>query len=62
MFELMLVLHLLGAALWTGGNLVLALGVLPDALRQLAWHIAGVTTLSVLFVVVGAGFRTSGLL
>ena len=146
MFKLMLVLHLLGAAIWTGGHLVLALGILPGALRQrsiapiqafeavyeriglpallmqvgtgfwllqrlfpshaawvdvstpwgqlialkfvllaatiglaldarlrliprldesrltsLAWHIAGVTTLSVLFVVVGAGFRTGGL-
>jgi putative copper export protein len=29
----LLFLHLLGAAIWTGGHLVLALGVLPRALR-----------------------------
>lgn len=29
---LLLVLHLLGASIWTGGHLVLALGVLPKAL------------------------------
>ncbi len=30
----LLVLHLLGAAIWTGGHLVLALGVLPGALSR----------------------------
>ncbi len=30
----LLLLHLLGAAIWTGGHLVLALGVLPAALRH----------------------------
>jgi len=30
----LLFIHLLGAAIWTGGHLVLALGVLPRALRQ----------------------------
>lgn len=30
----LLFLHLLGAAIWTGGHLVLALGVLPLALRR----------------------------
>lgn len=31
---LLLFLHLIGAAVWTGGHLVLALGVLPLALRR----------------------------
>lgn len=146
MYTVMLILHLLGAAIWTGGHLVLALGILPGALRQrsvapiqafeavyeriglpalivqiltglwlayrllpdpaawldlsspwtrlftfkftllaltlglaidarlrliphldesrlpsLAWHIIGITTLSVLFVITGVGFRTGGL-
>ncbi len=26
--------HVLSATIWTGGHLVLALGVLPDALRR----------------------------
>jgi putative copper export protein len=30
----LLFVHVLGAAIWTGGHLVLALGVLPRALRQ----------------------------
>lgn len=30
---ILLFLHLLGAAIWTGGHLVLAIGVLPTALR-----------------------------
>ena len=30
----LLFLHILGAAIWTGGHLVLALGVLPTALRR----------------------------
>lgn len=30
----LLFFHLLGAAIWTGGHLVLALGVLPQALRR----------------------------
>jgi putative copper export protein len=30
----LLFIHLLGAAIWTGGHLVLALGVLPLALRR----------------------------
>ncbi len=146
MYKLVLILHIIGAAIWTGGHLVLALSVLPDALRRrsldrlqqfeatyeriglpalivqvltglwlahhflpdagawlnlsspwtqlvafkllllaatlglaadarlrlipqldesrlasLAWHIAGITTLSVLFVITGVGFRTGGL-
>ena len=32
-YRLFLVLHLLGAALWVGGHLVLSLAVLPRALR-----------------------------
>ena len=34
MYALMLFLHLLGAAVWTGGHLVLAFTVLPRALRR----------------------------
>ncbi|GIX31717.1 MAG: hypothetical protein KatS3mg124_2189 [Porticoccaceae bacterium] len=34
MSGLLLFFHLLGAAVWTGGHLVLALGVLPEALRR----------------------------
>ncbi len=34
MLFLLLLVHLLGAAIWTGGHLVLALGVLPRALRR----------------------------
>jgi putative copper export protein len=34
MFKLALVLHILGATVWTGGHLVLSLTVLPRALRQ----------------------------
>ncbi|QFG53785.1 copper resistance protein CopD [Chryseobacterium sp.] len=32
--HLLLVLHLLGAAIWVGGHLVLALGILPEVLRN----------------------------
>lgn len=144
MYTWILLLHLLGAAVWTGGHLVLALGLLPQALKArdpqrllafervyeriglpalllqivtglwlaarllppglwladgglvgrlivakllllaataalalharlrlipgltaarlplLAWHIAGVTAFSVLFVAVGVAFRTGG--
>lgn len=34
MFKLALVLHILGAAVWAGGHLVLSLTVLPRALRS----------------------------
>ena len=34
MYNFILLLHLLGATLWTGGHLVLALVVLPRALRN----------------------------
>jgi putative copper export protein len=33
-FAMLLSVHLLGAAIWTGGHLVLATGVLPDAWRR----------------------------
>lgn len=33
-FPLLVILHVLGATIWTGGHLVLALTVLPRALRQ----------------------------
>jgi putative copper export protein len=32
--KLIILVHVLGATIWTGGHLVLALGVLPDALRR----------------------------
>ncbi|MDH3570137.1 MAG: copper resistance protein CopD, partial [Gemmatimonadota bacterium] len=32
--KLVILVHVLGATIWTGGHLVLALGVLPDALRR----------------------------
>lgn len=34
MFKFALVLHILGASVWTGGHLVLSLTILPRALRQ----------------------------
>ncbi len=34
MIKLALILHLLGATVWTGGHLVLAIGFLPKALRD----------------------------
>jgi putative copper export protein len=34
LFTLLVTLHALAATVWTGGHLVLALGVLPRALRQ----------------------------
>jgi putative copper export protein len=34
MFKLALILHILGASVWTGGHLVLSLTILPRALRQ----------------------------
>jgi len=34
MYNFILLLHLLGATLWTGGHLVLALAILPRALRN----------------------------
>lgn len=146
MYKLILMLHVIGATIWTGGHLVLAFGILPGALRRrsleqiqqfetsferiglpalvaqvltglwlahyflpdasawrnwaspltqliafklilltvtlglaidarlrliprldesrlpsLAWHIVGVTVLSVLFVIAGVSFRTGGL-
>ncbi len=34
MYGMILLLHLLGATIWTGGHLVLALGILPRVLRE----------------------------
>jgi uncharacterized membrane protein len=34
MYQLMLILHVLGATVWTGGHLVLAITILPQALRR----------------------------
>lgn len=33
-YATVLILHVLGATVWTGGHLVLALGILPGALRE----------------------------
>ncbi len=33
-YKLILILHVIGATIWTGGHLALALGILPGALRQ----------------------------
>ncbi|MBD2425278.1 hypothetical protein [Phormidium sp. FACHB-1136] len=76
LFKLLIILHTLGATVWTGGHLVLLLGTLAlaiharffiipnlsaETLKSLAFHIVGVTTLAVLFVVLGAGIRLGGL-
>ncbi len=34
MYQLILTLHVLAATIWTGGHLVLALGILPDVLKN----------------------------
>jgi len=34
MYQLLLVLHVLGATVWVGGHLVLSLAILPRALRE----------------------------
>lgn len=34
MYQAVLILHLLGATLWTGGHILLSLTVLPEALRK----------------------------
>lgn len=34
MYKVILLLHLLGATIWTGGHLVLALGILPRVLAE----------------------------
>ncbi|MFA5630172.1 MAG: hypothetical protein WC997_01565 [Porticoccaceae bacterium] len=46
MYGLILLLPILGATIWTGGHIVLAVTVLPGVL------------LSILFVVAGLSFRT----
>ena len=33
-YRLLLILHLLGAAIWVGGHLILAIAILPRALRR----------------------------
>lgn len=33
-YAILISLHLLGAAIWTGGHMILALGILPGALRS----------------------------
>jgi len=37
-FSLLVIVHSLAATVWTGGHLMLDLGVLPKALRALAIH------------------------
>ncbi|HPA95904.1 MAG TPA: hypothetical protein PLT41_07520 [Thermoanaerobaculia bacterium] len=59
MYATILLLHILGATIWTGGHLVLAVTILPPRpARALAWHVVPVTIVSILFVVVGISFRT----
>ncbi|WP_043325275.1 hypothetical protein [Cyanobium gracile] len=69
-----MIVHALAATVWTGGHLVLDLGVLPRArlrlipnlsdanLSGLAWHICAITALAIAFVVVGALIRLGGVL
>ena len=61
MRALLLTLHILGACVWTGGHLVLAITVLPRALARRDAHIVIVTALAVALVVVGTSFQTGGL-
>jgi uncharacterized membrane protein len=70
-FPLLVIVHALAATVWTGGHLVLDLGVLPSALRaQSAAQIRafedtfeplGLTALAIAFVVVGGLIRLGGL-
>lgn len=39
LYQVVLLLHLLGASVWTGGHLVLTISILPRALRQSDPHI-----------------------
>ena len=32
--HLLLIFHLLGAAIWVGGHLILAIGILPEVLKK----------------------------
>jgi len=50
---LLLTLHVLGACVWTGGHLVLAVAVLPRAVARRDSAVA--------LVVVGVSFQTGGL-
>ncbi len=56
--KLALLLITVGLALHA--RLVLIPRLSPDTLPGLAWHIVGVTLVSVLFVLVGVGLRTGG--
>lgn len=55
-----LLLLLATAALALHARLRLIPGLTAARLPLLAWHVAGVTTFSVLFVATGAAFRTGG--
>ncbi len=69
-FALLVTVHALAAAVWSGGHLVMDLGVLPQALReQSAQRIRafeemseplGLSALAIAFVVVGALIRLGG--
>jgi len=70
-FPFLVIVHALAATVWTGGHLVLDLGVharlrlipnLTDTnLGGLACHIRAITALAIAFVVVGALIRLGGL-
>lgn len=64
LLKILIILPTLGTTVGTGGHLVLAFTVLPKTLknREHDYHILGVTTLAVLFVIVGARIRIGGLL
>lgn len=57
---LKLLLLLTTAAFAVHARLRLIPRLTPETLPALAWHIVPVTILSVLFVIVGVGFRTGG--
>jgi uncharacterized membrane protein len=70
-FPVLVIIHALAATVWTGGHLVLDLGVLPRALRaqsatpihafEETFEPLGLTALAIAFVVVGALIRLGGL-
>jgi putative copper export protein len=70
-FPPLVIVHALAATVWTGGHLVLDLGVLPRALRaqsaapirslEETFEPLGITALAIAFVVVGALIRLGGL-
>ena len=66
LFKLLVILHTLGATVWTGGHLILAITVLPDALKnrdpdlvhQFEEHFEGFGIAALLLQVVTGGWLT----